>query len=419
MRRDQDALRAERQALRTLIQKAVKQLSKREGADPADTLLFLGNRHQAIPALVVQDPVLEPVDKLVWMVIQLQAQATGGRTAFPCYDQIAQTANIGSTSTISRAIAILRITRWLTLCARVRNTQGQFCGNVYALHDEPLPLKDALTLDTDYMTFIHRATQHHHARVCRVAQGVLLSMDEVIKTGSDLTRSIPLMEQRAQRAEFPENTQSTPYFAFTAGALKQLNNRTSNEGDRQDQNSKEVEEGIPSSCCDLKNTTTTKLNNEKPSVQAKIRSTNVSLIYPTRLSENQRLLAARYLEPVDAELRQPLLDELQGRLAAENNGMTPLYDPLRFLHALCHAAHSGTFIANLGLPIKEARERQHKSFAAEKDTRQLSLLNESPGSAKSSITPLGEAQLSQLRQKVGLSTGKARLTDHKAKNEGC
>jgi len=87
-------------------------------------MLFMGNWHQAVPAMVIQDPVLEPVDKLVWMVIMLYARETGGRTAFPDYDTIAAKTNVSSTSTVSRAIAILRLTRWLTLCARVRQKKA-------------------------------------------------------------------------------------------------------------------------------------------------------------------------------------------------------------------------------------------------------------------------------------------------------
>ncbi len=408
---------ADKSALQALIQRAVKQVRQRGGADTADSLVFMGNWHQAIPALVVQDPVLEPVDKLVWMVIQLQAQQTGGRTAFPRYDTIARTANIGSTTTVSRAIAILRITRWLTLCARVRNAQGQFRGNVYALHDEPLALHETLQLDADYMAYINHATGHHHARVCRVAQAVLLSMDEGINGGGNLTQSEPVLERRVQTARFSNQTQPKGYFAFTGNALKQLNNRKGEAGNHQDQNLKAVDGGLLSSCCDLNNTTTTELTTENSPVQADIRALSAALIFPARLSVNQRLLAARYLLPVDSELHQPVLDELQGRLAAEKHGMAPLYDPLRFLYALCQAAKRGEFMANLGIAVKDARIAQQKSRSA--NQRQLSLLEASSPVAKSPVTPQAEEQLRLLRQSLGLSTGIHRSTDVKPENPGC
>jgi hypothetical protein len=100
-------------------------------------------------------------------------QETGGNTAFPGYGAIGRIANVASRSTIARAIAILRATRWLTLCRRVRTPSGRFCANVYALHDEPLPLADACHLDADYRVFLRQAAEHTHRRVRAVAQGVL------------------------------------------------------------------------------------------------------------------------------------------------------------------------------------------------------------------------------------------------------
>jgi len=94
----------------------------------------------------------------------------------------------------------LRMTRWLTLCASIRDAQGQFRGNVYALHDEPLPLIDTLHLDANYFRFVEQSLTHHHARVCRVATAVLDSLDEDILAGENITAPVPLLEQRAQIA---------------------------------------------------------------------------------------------------------------------------------------------------------------------------------------------------------------------------
>lgn len=411
MRPESANLRADTQALTALIEKVVDQARQKTGGQPSDTLLFMGNWHQAIPALVVRDPVLEPVDKLVWMVIQLQARETGGKAAFPCYETIAETANIRSTSTVSRAIAILRITRWLSLCARVRDGQGQFRGNVYALHDEPLPLSDALYLDSDYMPFVSRSTSHHHARVCRVAQGVLESLDETIRGGVDLTQPVSTIERRAVRALLNPPKLTTGYFALTAGVVKRLNNRDITSEQHRDQNSKAVESGFPGSSCSSdfqKNTTTTTtVTAEKADDQAKITTTCVPLIYPRRLSDNQKALAARYLATVEAPQRQALLDELQGRIASESRGMAPLYDELRFLYALCHAANRGEFTPNLGIKVRESRA-QHQSDQPPQRHNQLSLLDETPHKAKSSTTPQGEKQLNRLKRSLGLSTEKPR-----------
>ncbi|MCK9553834.1 STY4528 family pathogenicity island replication protein [Aquamicrobium sp.] len=202
-------------------------------------MLFMGNRHQAFPTLVVQDPVLEPVDKLVWMVIMLQAQVTGGSTAFPSYEYLARKTNVSSTSTISRAVAILRATRWLTLCARLREASGRFRGNVYALHDEPLPLVDALHLDPDYMKFLQQSLGHHHARVRLVAKGVLDTIDEDIQEGIDICAQGHPLERRLQAAEAIQQDSPRRYFAFSATVMTRLRNVVGEDGaDHRDQNSK-------------------------------------------------------------------------------------------------------------------------------------------------------------------------------------
>jgi hypothetical protein len=82
-----------------------------------------------------------------------------------------------------------------------------------------------------------------------------------------------------------------------------------------------------------------------------------ALIFPARLADNQKALADQYLAPVPRALRQALLDELIGRIQAESYGAKPLYDELRFLHALCRAAKRGEFVPNLGLKVTEARAR--------------------------------------------------------------
>ncbi|MET0003356.1 MAG: STY4528 family pathogenicity island replication protein [Candidatus Thiodiazotropha sp.] len=146
-------IRPETLALDKLIKATIARVEASRDGGAADTVLFLGNRHQSFPTAVIRDPVLEPVDKLVWMVIMLAVRETGANAAFPSYEAISCLANVSSRSTIARAIAILRASRWLTLCGRLRKASGRFRGNVYALHDEPLPLADVIHLDGDYMAF--------------------------------------------------------------------------------------------------------------------------------------------------------------------------------------------------------------------------------------------------------------------------
>ena len=366
--------RPETYALDRLIQAAT---SRAQGS-AQDNLLFLGHWHQAYPTAVVCDPVLEPVDKVVWMVIMLQAHETGGRAAFPRYEVIAELANIASTSTIARAIAILRLTRWLSLCARVRASTGQFQGNVYALHDNPLPLADALYLDEGYMAFVRQSERHSHARVRRVATAVLATLAGAVEQGEDPLAPLPDIKQRVREAmdsaesAGPAHGTARSLADLTAGLLDARDDLLSQpdaaRAINQHQNSKAVDSGtvVGGSSCSSNTTTTTTTTTKKSAQNFAPRTsplpetpTRDALIFPRRLTDNQRTLALQYLTPIPVELHQPLLDELAGRVQAETQGAKPLYDELRFFYALCRAARAGTFVPNLGLKVADARNRRN------------------------------------------------------------
>ncbi len=345
-------------ALDTLIRETVSQIKGRAHGEQTDTMLFLGNRHYSFPALVVQDPVLEPVDKLVWMAIMLAVTRNASAIAFPSYEAIGRMANVASRSTVARAIAILRTTRWLTLCARVRNAAGRYCGNVYALHDEPLPLADALHLDSGYMTFLSRSKSHGHARVRAVAKGLLASMDEDIQEGAAVAvREHPIERRIKALSQIDERGGPRRFFDFTENVVQGLRARPSCEiasPEPHDQNS-----NLDRSSSYINNTTTT---TQQASETNSAQSANAGtlLVYPRRLTHNQREVADRYLRKIDASQHQAVLDELEGRYRAEEKGMAPLYDELRFLHALCKAVRDGKFQANLGIRVRSERESAKK-----------------------------------------------------------
>ncbi len=416
MAHEADALRPETVALDALIKATVAKVRAQSDPSLPDAMLFMGNWHQAVPAMVIQDPVLEPVDKLVWMVIMLHARETGGRTAFPDYDTIAAKTNVSSTSTVSRAIAILRLTRWLTLCARVRQKSGRFTGNVYSLHDEPLPLVDALYLDESYMVFVTQSQEHHHARVRRVAQAVLESLDKDIQDGESLGRKESTIERRLQAAQqlsdsSGNHSKSGRYFTFhaaTIGKLKNSSEASASAQSVQDQNSKTEEKEHYSSCCsshNKKTTTTTTTQNtnhaeqtfseSNPSVPS---ATERALIYPPRLSENQKHLADRYLAMIDPDDRQLVLDELQGRLESEQKGMKPVYDELRFLHSLCKAAQQGEFVPNLGIKVAEARQDRVLHVPPPENEEQKSKVAEE----RARNQAYGREQLAKLRASLNM-----------------
>ena len=404
-------IRPETLALDALIEATIERNRSDNDKSRVDTMLFLGNRHASFPTLVVQDPVLEPVDKLVWMVIMLKAKETGSTTAFPSYDYIAKTANVSSTATIARAIAILRITRWLTLCGRIREHNGRFRGNVFALHDEPLPLVDALHLDVSHMKFLRESLQHRHARVRTLARGVLDTIDEDIDAGVDVCAGESVLDHRIAATESTQMGAPRRFFAFSAKVMAELRSHNDRQRslDHQGQNLKAVDrrvqnlhpQNLKAGCCsssNLNTTTTTQSTDQKNFVVTG--ENNAPLIYPKRLGENQRELADRYLTTVSADLRQPILDELEGRFRSEEKGMAPLYDEMRFLFSLCKAMKNGEFRENLGIKVQAERRAREK---ARRKRAQRSVQTPHPSAqAMRDRIAAGEGPLAEMRKSLGI-----------------
>ena len=408
MSQSESKIRPATQALEALIRRTLSQVQATTNATTVDARLVLGNPHQACPASLVQDPVLEPVDKVVWLVIWQHGQIAGNNSAFPSYNTIARQANIASSATVSRAIALLRATRWLSVCARVSDDGGRFRGKVYALHDQPLPLADAMHLDPDYLSFVEAARQHHHARVRKVADVVLASIDDDSKAGVDVPAPVSVT---AQRCEAVHQASPRRYFSFTASVLPRLANQaparpmnhrdpdSKNDADRLQNLSPQKSKSVGSSSY-IYITTTTKTN--------KIQKLNTdpereSLIYPRRLIADQRELAAGYLERVPAEQRQSVLDELEGRIRAEKHGAKPVYDELRYLHHLCTQVKAGGFHPNLGLKVQGERARRAQEGETRRQTARTREENRHRPRARIAS---GESPFAEARKVLGLPPSK-------------
>ena len=401
-----EPVRPETLALDALIEETVARVAATAQREPADRMLFLGNRHHAFPTAVIKDPVLEPVDKLVWMVIMLGVQETGGNTSFPGYSTIGSMANIASRATIARAIAILRATRWLTLCRRVRTCSGRFCGNVYAMHDEPLPLADTCHLDTDYRTFLEKAAEHTHGRVRAVAQGVLCSINEDAAMGRKVMDQPHPIECRIESVVGSPKEGRRRFFSFTRTAVRQLRQelvtaqQTNHDHDQNlntvkashDQNMNTV---CSSSYINKKTTTETAMS-KFDLVDEDARP----LVYPRRLGESHRELADRYLASLAPVQRQPILDELEGRLQAEQKGMKPVYDEISFLISLCKLTKQGSFQPNLGIKVRAHRE---ECEAMRQRTPATVVVSHETEEQREKRRANGQARLNSMRQALGKS----------------
>ncbi|EKN4036005.1 helix-turn-helix domain-containing protein [Yersinia enterocolitica] len=154
-----------------------KRTSENDVANERSGLLFLGNVHDAFPRRLFMDTRLSPLDKTAWVMIRLYAQQHEG-AIFPTYDELqlqlaSPHAEKASRETISRALLMLRMTGWLSLCKRVRDTHGRVRGNIYAQHDEPLSCRDAETFDPGWLELVASSCQHKNKAVRMTALAVL------------------------------------------------------------------------------------------------------------------------------------------------------------------------------------------------------------------------------------------------------
>ena len=379
MERDNEKIRPETHALDAFIQATVERLLSADTRNTVlgDGLLFLGNWHDAMPRLIFQDPVLQPVDTRIWGVIKIAAAGTGP-TAFPTYKQIAKTANVGSEATVARSMAILRAARWLSLCHRVRDAQGRFRGNIYALHDEPLPLADALYLDQAYVQFLEQAQSHAHPQVRKIAAAVLGTIEEDLREGDGGIENVNPMYRR-QEAIRTLQGEATRYFGFSS---------------RQLQNLKSVPEPTPlqkmkcgppqnlksdcsSSCSYINKKTTTTTTAEVEQTDACTREAESGqevLAFPASLTPNEHRLASMCLRNAPGAMHQDILDEMAGRLLSAKRKNESIDNPVGYLAQLCKAARQGSFIlTSLGLKAREQRHREAHLKRQEEMSRERAL----------------------------------------------
>lgn len=125
-----------------------------------------------------------------------------------------------------------------------------------------------------------------------------------------------------------------------------------------------------------------------------------ALVFPSRLTPNQRASAERYLAAIPEAQRQALLDELEGRLRAASQGMAPVYDELRYLQRLCGQATAGAFEPNQGLKVQAERERRREALAA-RGARTRRGTETANGQGTAASQQVRAAQVAAMRRALG------------------
>jgi len=148
-----------------------------------DSLVFIGQWQDAIPRSIWVDPLLDAVDIRCWGLIR--TQAVSGSAVILSLNQLLENQLHYSRATISKVIYVLRMTRWITLCSGLRSPKtGQFQGNVYAVHDTPCDINEAIYLDEDYLAFVKQQMFHKDGRISGIAHTVWRGIEESLAKGT-------------------------------------------------------------------------------------------------------------------------------------------------------------------------------------------------------------------------------------------
>ncbi|WP_208625374.1 STY4528 family pathogenicity island replication protein [Salinicola salarius] len=335
-------------------------------ADALDGLLFMGNPHETVPRALLLDQRLGAVDVLGWQMIRLLSNADR-TTAFPTYDELEPLLRSGanrkaSRKTVARVIAILRLTRWMTLGMKARNTDnGRMIGNVYVLHDEPLAPAESLSLDAEYIEYVIRCTRHHNRDVAEVAQ---LVRDELAEGGVlELPTRLEVIDQRAQRqkrtefpaetlssdTQFPEETQQdSPGFQRKLGQFPKsedpsFQRKLMRESDTYDAVSDASRPTVRSYTISVCKTTA-----REPG------DTSLVWSWPLELTADERESVTFLLTGLSTETQQAVIDEAAGRVDAGK-----VKNTLGFLHTLAKRAASDNFqLTHFGRSVANKRRDQ-------------------------------------------------------------
>lgn len=316
-------------------------------------LLFLGNVHDAIPRRLFLDSRLSPLDKMAWVMIRLYAQQNEG-AIFPTYDELQSQLALPhsdktSRETISRALLMLRLTGWLSLCKRVRDKSGRIRGNIYAQHDEPLGVFECEYFDPSWLDTVAQACSHSNKTVRLTAIAVLQSIKTEKRMRHRYAR-VALIEARLSSPQTPQQMVTEKQKKTTSSKIELSSKIPSSETELSNENTTKIPSSISelsrkSRNCDPVRKSNRYVRSFTQSVKDTYTATNPELFWSTqvteRLNPEDKMMLERQLKALPDELGQRLLDDLVDRMKK-----TTVRNPTAYLLANLKRAREGRF--NLG-----------------------------------------------------------------------
>ncbi|MCL2590576.1 MAG: STY4528 family pathogenicity island replication protein [Betaproteobacteria bacterium] len=326
-----------------------------------DGFLFSGNRQQCVPADMLLDRRLTPLDRNAWMAFRLLLN-DDGLTAFPTYEQLRQHLSaspgaLASPETVSKVLTVLRLTRWLSLVGRRRDPQtGRPLGNVYVLHDSPLTPFEAMELDPNYLELLGHSLTSKSKAIGTVVQIVLeeIGQDPALKAKGLPTR----LEMLRQRLTGRDAQESYPQDNETVDPKNRLRFDTTesvvprkpakNGGLRFEGGDSTVRSSSVYKIRTVQNLSSV----EAPSATVSAASAQ-ALRLPqafTRLQEKHQQGALAALGTLPVELQQAILDEWAERCRTD-----AIRRPAHYLFGIIQKAIRGEFNATRSKPADTQR----------------------------------------------------------------
>ncbi len=351
----------ETRILKQHIQQAAAQLEQ-QALKPSDegmgSLIYLGNHQDAIPRNLIIDPHLESGEIHTWALLKIHIDNPALPSSIPAQNALMKLLKC-SRPVLSRNLQVLRALRWITLCAEVRGTDGQYRGNVYAQHDAPLSLQDTLYLDPRYIQFLEQpSTGSSLKRLRQIKDAVLRHMDYQVAKGLDWNRAPTRLSQISAQLKGwqPADPLDTP-LACPEGATDP--NRMTNLYPSMQEMSQEKPDFFLDAGTESDHVKNIDLVEPKESVHVKhlymdnssssyIKTTTTThdrLRFPKAIrAERLRLYAAKALGMLEDEKQQQFaLDYLADRIRAGEQGTDKAVgNPIGFLNWIVRHIKEGT-----------------------------------------------------------------------------
>lgn len=376
-----------------------------------------GIAHQALPTGIFIDPILKATDRNVLCVMRTQMDQDA-KLVMPTYREIKRMANIGSDATVSRAISILRLTRWIVRTDVIRDPGGRIIRVVYDVCDEPECLQTVIAEDTSYMNFVKTSQFHNHpavAHAAHMAQGGIDNFLDEVSTGKRSVRSLSPTEKQEIRQQSRENLeqfrqgkteQTTYHFMLVSNRISTLDveELSSNAGadvaetpaetrlQKMKSGSADTDSGARLQFLKSQESQTSKTEEYCSSssfyitttAEGKNRETSSSDLYwpdllMSALNENERAMILRRLSTVEGQDQQPLINQLTGRMM--DSTQPEIEDPVKYMFWLISSHQQGHEVLT--------------SFST-RDYRQQTV----KASAKTQKSAL-ERQLREVKSKIG------------------